>query len=562
MTSRTVPDALYVLVVGAGPTGLTLAAQLNRFGARFRIIDRAHDRAHESRALGVQARTLDILQQLGLGDSLGALGNKSAQVTLHVDGRAVASASLSDFAADDTRYPYILFVSQAETERLLLEHLTARGVSVERSVELVDYQDDALGVSCRLRHGDGQEERLTVQYIAGCDGAHSAVRRRASIPFQGDAYLQDFMLGDVECDDSPNVPLANGVIHPCVGGSGIAIFFPLGHPAAWRVIAMSARSAAASGRRHGGPEESLTDELSLAALQAAIDGATGGGLRVHTPAWMTHFRLHHRQAANYRSGRVFVVGDAAHIHSPVGAQGMNTGVQDAWNLGWKLALVARGASIDRLLDTYHEERWPVGRALLRYTDRAFSLIVRSLSPGKLTAWLRRTVPAQIVPFVLRSKRLRTLAFRFISELDIAYRRSSAVREGTPRLRRGPKAGDRLPDAALVTQGRETSLHEQITASRFHLLLCGPVEDWNIRAVHDLLESHELLAAHYLTAQGNSDHLVDATGRALGMLGVGDAAQFLVRPDGHIGYRCAGIDLGGVDAYLRELMSGHERPMLF
>jgi 2-polyprenyl-6-methoxyphenol hydroxylase-like FAD-dependent oxidoreductase len=555
MTSRTASDTLDVLVVGAGPTGLTLAAQLNRFGARFRIIDRAHDRAQESRALGVQARTLEILQQLGLGDSLVALGNKSAQVTIHVDGRAVASASLGDFAANDTRYPYILFVSQAETERLLLEHLTARGVRVERGVEFVDYEDDALGVSCQMRHGDGHEERLTVRYIAGCDGAHSTVRKRATIPFQGDAYLQDFMLGDVECDDSPDVPLAKGSIHPCVGGSGIAIFFPLGHPATWRVIAMSARSAEASGRRRGAPDEPLTDELSLAELQAAIDDATGGGLRVHTPAWMTHFRLHHRQAAEYRRGRVFVVGDAAHIHSPVGAQGMNTGIQDAWNLGWKLPLVARGESIERLLDTYQEERWPVGRALLRYTDRAFSLVVRSLSPGKVSAWLRRTVPAQILPLVLRSRQLRTLLFRFVSELDIAYRRSSAVREGMPWLRRGPKAGDRLPEATLVTRGCEAFLHEQIAAPRFHLLLCGPVDAWSARAVHDLLESYPLLAAHHLTTQGNGDHLVDATGDVLRLLGVSDAAQYLVRPDGHIAYRCAGHDLGGVDSYLREWTSG-------
>jgi flavin-dependent dehydrogenase len=405
-----------------------------------------------------------------------------------------------------------------------------------------------------VRHTDGHEERLTVQYIAGCDGAHSTVRKRATIPFQGDAYLQDFMLGDVECDDSPDVPLAKGSIHPCVGGSGIAIFFPLGHPATWRVIAMSARSAAASGGRRSAPDEPLTDELSLAELQAAIDGATGGGLRVHTPAWLTHFRLHHRQAAEYRRGRVFVVGDAAHIHSPVGAQGMNTGIQDAWNLGWKLALVARGESIERLLDTYQEERWPVGRSLLRYTDRVFSLIVRSLAPGQVAAWLRRTVPAQILPLVLRSKQLRTLAFRFISELDIAYRRSSAVREGTPRLRRGPKAGDRLPDAVLATQGRKAFLHDQIAAPSFHLLLCGPVEGWNVGAVHDLLRSHDLLAAHYLTTQGNGDHLV-ATGGALGLLGVSDAAQYLVRPDGHIGYRCAGHDLSGVDAYLREWTSG-------
>ncbi|HEV8365975.1 MAG TPA: FAD-dependent monooxygenase [Gemmatimonadaceae bacterium] len=545
-----IPD-IDVLIVGAGPTGLTLAAQLAQFGTRFRIIDRASDRAHESRALGVQARSLEILQRFGLGDALVARGNKSATVTLHVEGRVTPRFSLSDFGAEDTRYPFILFVSQAETERLLTQHLMANGVRVEREVELSEFAEDSSGVVCVLRDVSGRTERMHTRYLVGCDGAHSTVRKGANIAFEGDAYLQDFMLGDVEANAAPNVALASDSIHPFVGSQGIAIFFPLGHPASWRVIAMSARSAAQSRRIPSGDLRPESDELALEELQDAIDGASGGAVRAHSPAWMTHFRLHHRQAAEYRRGRVFIAGDAAHIHSPVGAQGMNTGIQDAWNLGWKLALVARGSAVERLLDSYHAERWPVGRVLLRYTDRAFSIIVRSLSPNALARWLRRTIPGRVVPLVLSSRRLRTAAFRFVSELDIRYRRSPAVLEATPKLRAGPRAGDRLPDASLTVGERKTTLHDEVVGARFHLLLCGAPDRWHLAPLRAaMLLDDGLVAVRYLTTHASANHLVDSDGRVMRLLGVKDAAQYLVRPDGYIAFRCAGRDLKGVTHYLR------------
>ena len=180
----------------------------------------------------------------------------------------------------------------------------------------------------------------------------------------------------------------------------------------------------------GQPEESLTrGELSLDELQNRVDQSTSGTVTLRDPVWLTHFRLHHRQARSYRKGPVFLAGDAAHIHSPVGAQGMNTGMQDAWNLGWKLALVALGRADPKLLDTYEAERWPVGRNLLRYTDRAFSLFTRVMAGSALAAWFRRTVVSRILPLVFRWARLRAAAFRFVSELAISYRRSPARGRG-------------------------------------------------------------------------------------------------------------------------------------
>lgn len=426
--------------------------------------------------------------------------------------------------------------------------LTASGVTIERGVELADFvvKDDAL--EALLRFDDGREQSVSTAYLVGCDGAHSTVRKRAGIRFEGDAYLQDFMLGDVEADALPGTNLVPGTLHSFGGREGMAMFFPLGNPTTWRVIAMSGTTARQ--RQTTSSHEPITHELSLEALQAVVDGATACGVRLRQPAWLTHFRLHHRQAARYRDRRVFLAGDAGHIHSPVGAQGMNTGIQDAWNLGWKLALVVSGAADPRLLDSYESERWPVGRALLRYTDRIFSLFTRSMSSSALAAWVRRTIVARILPRVMRAEWIRALAFRFVSEFSIHYRKSDAVLEGTPPLGDGPHAGDRFPDAEVVRNGRVTTLQREMAAVCFHLLLCGDARARNQPAVANLETRHgHMLRVLRLTRSTTPDGLVDHTGAALARLGVREDGTYLIRPDGYIAYRCAGNDVSGVDEYL-------------
>ena len=545
-------NSIDVLIVGAGPTGLTLAAQLSSFGVRFRIVDRAPTAAHESRALAVQARTLEILQSLGLGEALVARGNPSARVALHFDGRPAAHVQLGGFAAEDTRFPFILFVSQAETEALLGEHVERGGTTIERGVALVGAEIQDSSVRCVLRGPDGSEETVRARYLVGCDGAHSAVRKQAGIPFEGEAYLQDFMLGDVDADG----PIEPDVLHSFAAQGHVAMFFPLRTPAKWRVIALGPRiSKREQQPPPSQPEESLTrGELSLDELQRSVDRSTSGTVTLRDPVWLTHFRLHHRQARTYRKGPVFLAGDAAHIHSPVGAQGMNTGMQDAWNLGWKLALVSLGRADPKLLDTYEAERWPVGRNLLRYTDRAFSVFTRVMAGSALAAWFRRTIVSRILPLVFRWGRLRATAFRFVSELAIAYRRSPAVVDARPKLRAGPRAGDRLPDARIERNGQSTFLQQELAGATFQLLLCGQADAWDATTIKGLAERFEdLLVVRHLTRDASGpDLLVDARGEAFDRLGVGaavDAAQYLVRPDGYIAFRCGGRDLEAVSGYL-------------
>ncbi len=324
------------------------------------------------------------------------------------------------------------------------------------------------------------------------------------------------------------------------------MFFPLGHPTTWRVIGMKADTGA---RRDPAPDDAPLGPLTLEDLQGVVAAPTEGSVTVRDPAWLSHFRLHHRQTARYRRGRVFLAGDAAHIHSPVGAQGMNTGIQDAWNLGWKLALVANDAASDGLLDSYEAERWPVGRTLLRYTDRVFSTFTRAMSAGPLASWARGVVAPLVLPRVLGSSWLRSMAFRFVSELGISYRRSLAVTEGRPRVHGGPRAGARLPDVRVEIDGRSATLQRALVGPHLALMLCGDAEAWDAERLSRLVERFEgLVNVRHLSVRPLPGQIGCAS-ETLAMLGARDAAQYLVRPDGYIAFRCRGRDLDAVTRYL-------------
>jgi 2-polyprenyl-6-methoxyphenol hydroxylase-like FAD-dependent oxidoreductase len=540
--------SLDVLIVGAGSTGLALAAQLERFGTRFRIIDRSLDRGRESRALAVQARTLELLDSVGLGQSLAARGRTSSRVVLHAGARTVGKVQLGDIGARDTRFPFILFISQSETERQIGEHLAAAGVTIERGVELTHFEQQNNSVACMLQNQDGREEQLDAAWLVGCDGAHSFVRKLAGFSFEGGTYPQDFVLADTEADGA----LEADALNAFVGNGGVALFFPLGEPATWRVIAMVASARHAPGQESKADSASPTGPLTLEELRTIVARPTDKSVTVHDPVWLTHFHLHHRQIAHYRNHRVFLAGDAAHVHSPVGGQGMNTGIQDAWNLGWKLGLVARGVANPKLLDSYEAERWPIGRFLLRFTDRLFTLLTRGLSAGRMMTWLPGTV-MRFVPLLLASARLRKAAFRFVSELGIHYRWSPAVMEGEPALTSGPRAGDRLPDATLHLDGAPVALQRAAVGSCLTLLLCGDIDAW--RTAKFPARGADLLRIIHLSARPAPGALVDHDGRVLAMLGVRDAAQYLIRPDGYIAFRCAGCNTAALEQYLNDWFPG-------
>ena len=528
------PDQVDVLVVGAGPTGLALAAQLQRYGVSFRIIDRALDRAHESRALGVQPRTLEVLAGLGVTEQLVQRGNQAVRLQLHA-GRKVVRLQLFDIGADDTAYPYLLFLSQAETERILGDHLAKHGVEIERGVELRELSQSGGGVSCRLRGPGEHEERVQAGYVVGCDGAHSTVRAQAGIAFEGMAYPQTFVLADVEAEG-----VERGTAHAFMAAQGILLFFPLESPATWRLIAMRPRS----------DPTPVDRPVTLGEVQSLVDAYTATPVRLSDPVWMTNFRLHNRGATRYRSGRIFLAGDAAHIHSPAGAQGMNTGIQDVVNLGWKLALVVSGRAGPAVLDTYEQERAPVGRRVLRFTDRAFTA---GTSTNPLVRFVRAQIVPRLLPLAVRSRRARALGFRTLAQLAIRYRRSPLSVDGPHPPRHGPKPGDRLPDASVRDRGEASTLHGAVSAPGFHLLLCGPAAAWPAAGTELEDRWRGMVTVHRVTRDDIPGVLRDHTGEVWRRLGLHDPSvvHYLVRPDGHIGYRRGGTDLAGVHAYLAD-----------
>jgi 2-polyprenyl-6-methoxyphenol hydroxylase-like FAD-dependent oxidoreductase len=521
-----------VLVVGAGPTGLAMAAQLTAFGATVRLVDRRAVPGRESRALVVQPRTLEALRPVGATQALLDRGDPAAQVRLHLDRRDL-TLPLSDLGLADTSYPFLLVLRQAETEAALLAHLRGRGLAVDWSTEFITYHSGQAGVTATLRHPDGRHEQVQARYLVGCDGARSTVRRRAGISFQGANYRRGVLLADAALD----ADLSDSALHVFVSPHGVLGLFASGEHAPWRILAVR---TCRSGDAAVPPAEEV---------RAIVDLLTGGRVQARKVAWTASLPLQHRLAAAFRSGRVFLAGDAAHTHSPAAAQGMNTGIQDACNLGWKLSLVARDLATTALLDTYQAERRPVARAVLALTHLAFWV---ETADNMLVRRARAAVAPLAVPLGLRYAWPRALAFRTVGQLWVRYPRGPAAVEGQPRLHRGPGAGHRLPDAPLLRGQVPTRLHEVLATPALQLLLCGPADAWDPQQLARLQKRYgDVAAVHRLTALPHPGALHDPGGAVLARLAARNGAQYLVRPDGYVGYRCAGFDLTDLERHMTQ-----------
>jgi len=342
-----------VLIVGAGPVGMTMASELARYGVALRIVDKASQRTDKSKALVLWSRTLELLDRgLGGSDPFIQAGFKALAVNFVAgDGKLMGHVTMDSVKSP---YPYGLMIPQSETERLLEERLIGLGVSVERQIEVLGYKSTADGIEAVLRRADGQEETLSSDWLLGCDGAHSVVRRILGVPFAGETLNSDWMLADVHMSGYPFPDTEASVYwHK----DGAFVIFPIS-PGRYRVLADLPPSS-----------NEVAPEPTLEQVQAIIDRRGPGGLTAFDPIWLAGFRINGRKVADYRSGRVFLLGDAAHVHSPAGGQGMNTGMQDAFNLAWKLSLVISGACGERLLDSYSPERSGVGDEVLKAAGR-------------------------------------------------------------------------------------------------------------------------------------------------------------------------------------------------
>jgi 2-polyprenyl-6-methoxyphenol hydroxylase-like FAD-dependent oxidoreductase len=422
-----------VLIVGAGPTGLVLALWLTRLGIRVHIVDRLDRPATTSRALAVQSRTLELYRQLDLADAVVEGSHRVPAVNLWVKGQPAARLPLEAIGTDLTPYPSMQVFSQDKHERLLIQRLEALGVSVQRQTELLDFSETGGNVLARLRGPDGSEQTCEASYIAGCDGARSRVREILGTGFPGGTYRQIFYVADVEAAGAS----INGELHVDLDEADFLAVFPLAGEGHARLIGTIRDERA----EHA--EDLKFEDVSDRAMQhLKVD--------VHKVNWFSTYHVHHRVSEHFRKGRAFLLGDAAHIHSPVGGQGMNTGIGDAINLAWKLASVLSDSAPESLLDSYETERIVFARKLVATTDRVFSAVT---AEGHIADIVRTRIAPFILPNVTRFEAAREFLFRTVSQIMVNYRHSP-LSQGAA----GPvHGGDRLPWAVAGDEDNFASL---------------------------------------------------------------------------------------------------------
>ena len=478
-----------VLIVGAGPTGLALAVWLARFGVQLRIVDKTAEVAPVSRALGVHARTLEFYRQLGFADHAVARGVVMESLNLWARDKRVASVSIADIGEGLTPFPFVLDLAQDDHERLLIEQLSAAGITVERQTELTGVTQNGDVVIATLRHADGRTEECRAPYVAGCDGTHSTTRSALGVAFAGGTYEHLFYVADVIARG----PAVDHGVNVGLDEADLLAVFDMKGKGRVRLVGTVRDDAAEKA-------QFTFDDVARRPLERLR-------VQVEQVNWFSTYRVHHRVANRFRVGRVFLLGDAAHVHSPVGAQGMNTGIGDAVNLAWKLAAVIDGESPASLLDTYEPERIAFARRLVATTDRVFVIASKS---GGFAGFARTRVFPALVSLGFRSRAAQRYLFRTVSQIMINYR-GRALSVGQAGSVHG---GDRLPWVPLA-EGSDN--YTPLTSVRWQVHVYGNASP-ELRSVCDELG----LELHVFG-------WIETMGRA----GLVRNALYLLRPDSYI-----------------------------
>jgi 2-polyprenyl-6-methoxyphenol hydroxylase-like FAD-dependent oxidoreductase len=501
-----------VLIVGAGPTGLVLALWLTRLGVRVRIIDKAEQPGTTSRAIAVQARTLELYRQIGLADAVVERGLQLAAANLWARGSKVGRAAFGDMGKGLSPFPYLLMFPQEEHERLLIEHLIEGEVEVERGVELVGFEDEGNGVLARLQQPDGAEEACKAAYLAGCDGAHSRVREVLKTGFPGGTYAHVFYVADVQATG----PAMDGELHVALDDADFLAVFPMAGEGCARLIGTVRRDAEDQHQPPG------WDHVSKRVIERM-------SIKVDQVNWFSIYHVHHRVAGHFRGGRVFLLGDAAHIHSPVGGQGMNTGIGDAVNLAWKLAAVLHDRAETGLLNTYEPERIAFARRLVATTDQAFKIVT---SDGPIARFVRLHVVPGLLPALFESNSVRRFMFRTLSQTAVNYR-GSKLSDGIAGRVRG---GDRLPWIEFdPTTDRRTDNFIPLTSLEWQVHVYGEPR----QGIPELCQRRQL-PLHVFPWQP-----------VMSRAGLRRNAVYLVRPDGYVALADPDASASRLETYLDE-----------
>jgi 2-polyprenyl-6-methoxyphenol hydroxylase-like FAD-dependent oxidoreductase len=539
--NKRMDEQVDVLVVGAGPVGLAMACELARHGVRCRLIDKLPSPSLLSKALAVQPRTLEIFERMGVTEAFLERGIKVHGLNAWMGSdKHVVNLHFDEL---DSPYPFIIDMPQYVTEAILTERLASLGMSPERGVELMRLEQAEDRATVQLRHADGREETLDAPWVIGCDGAHSVIRHQVGAEFEGSVYPESFVLADVHVAWS----LPDNEIHIFLHEDGVVAAFPYGK-GRYRLMGDMQMDSA----------DGTAPEPTLEQFQQLVKERVPTAAVLSDPIWMSSFRTHLRHSKQTRYGRAFLVGDAAHIHSPAGGQGMNTGIQDAFNLAWKLARVVQGKASDALLDTYQTERLPIAESVMRMSDRLISM-------ATLQQPLVKQIRNHLAPLLANNEIIQKRVRSQITEVSVNYRESPIVKEHRNGLLQSLMphnlhAGDRAPDVAglLGAAGEPHRLFELLRGTK-HALLVLPAESTKhadladgLRLWADELDIFMVAAEAVADADSRLAIIADPQNQLAQRLDADPGSLILIRPDGYVGLFSNRIDVEAVRSYFEQL----------
>ncbi len=512
-----------VIIIGAGPTGLSLACQFIRHGVDFVIVEKREGVTPYSKALGVHARTLEIYEQLGLAQPAVAQGTIAGKVRLLEGGEVRGEVDLSEVGRGLSAYPYMLVLEQSKNERLLYEYLQSHGREVRWQTELESFSQDESGVTAHVKDQTGASHGIAAKYLVGCDGPQSPVRHALGLSFAGSTFERLFYVADVRIDWE----FSHDALHVCLARNSVVAFFPMPGENRYRIVGAF-------------PEgwDQDAGEIVYEEIEQRIRDEAELALDISHVNWFSVYQVHTRHVNKFSEGRCFLAGDAAHIHTPAGGQGMNTGIQDAYNLAWKMACVLRGDAAEQILDTYNEERLPNAERLLGTTDRMFNLAAGS---DWLFGLIRTTVFPPLAKYILSFDVVKERFFPLISQIGINYRDGSLSEHAGDR-EYAVKAGDRLP--YFLVDGK--SIYDKLREPKFHLLTFsdGTSDD------HTMTGEVESANAHLV-----DHHVVPLYPQVTELFGTDQPFHVLLRPDNYIGFISPETSLSRLKIYLKEVI-GH------
>jgi 2-polyprenyl-6-methoxyphenol hydroxylase-like FAD-dependent oxidoreductase len=507
-----------VLIVGAGPTGLSLAAQLSRYGIDSLVVETNKSITPYSKAIGVQARTLEIYEQIGLAQRAVGEGTIAGKGRLIVAGQVRGEIEVSKLGQDLSPYPFVLMLEQSKNERLLYDYLQSQGREVSWQTTLKSFSQNQSGVIAQVETDQGLSQTIQARYLVGCDGPKSLTRHALGLSFGGSTFERTFYVADAKVDWN----FSHDAVHICLSPDSFVVFFPLKGENRYRIVGVFPE----------GFEKSEGDIL-YEEIEARIKDEAKLQLEIRDVEWFSTYKVHTRHVNKFSEGRCFLAGDAAHIHSPAGAQGMNTGIQDSYNLAWKLSLVIRDRAHEKLLETYNEERLENADRLLKTTDRIFELVAGS---DWLLSFVRMNIFPPLAKYILSFDLVKRNLFPLLSQIGINYRADSLSKHGDDERFR-VKAGDRMP--YFLVDGK--SIYEKLRQPKFHLLgfSNSPAEVEMVAA--ELGEFSDLINFESLPLSSE----------AMEEFGCDSSFSVFLRPDNYIGFISRQSSVSELRSYLKD-----------